>query len=120
MEDLDGAMADFSKAVQLNKSFPIAYVQKCYTDFRYAMAKHDLDKVTEAIEGFKNATKEFDQCTEVFSLYAQVPNSIFYLELEVKLISLAGIDGTGEFQRGRGVVQQGLADRPRQCYNLCP
>jgi mitochondrial import receptor subunit TOM70 len=73
MEDLDGAMADFSKAVQLNKSFPIAYVQKCYTDFRYAMAKHDLDKVTEAIEGFKTATREFDQCTEVFSLYAQVP-----------------------------------------------
>ncbi|XP_059471793.1 mitochondrial import receptor subunit TOM70 [Neocloeon triangulifer] len=72
MEDLDGAMQDFSKAVQLNKKFPIAVVQKCYTDFRYALSKQDLSKLEDAIDGFQKATKDFDNCTEVFSLYAQV------------------------------------------------
>jgi mitochondrial import receptor subunit TOM70 len=72
MEDLDGATGDFSKAVQLNKNFPIAFVQKCYTDFRYALSKQDMSKVEEAILGFQKATKEFNQCTEVFTLYAQV------------------------------------------------
>ena len=32
--NVDGAVANFKKAVELNENFPIAVVQKCYTDYR--------------------------------------------------------------------------------------
>ncbi|CAB3368615.1 Hypothetical predicted protein [Cloeon dipterum] len=72
MEDLDGAMQDFAKAVHMNKNFPVAVVQKCYTDFRYALSKQDVTKLEESLEGFQRAVKEFSYCTEVYNLYAQV------------------------------------------------
>lgn len=32
--NVQGAISHFKKAVQLNPKFPIAVVQKCYTDYR--------------------------------------------------------------------------------------
>ena len=40
-EQIDEAATDFEKAVTLNPNFPIAYVQKLYTDYRHAMQKND-------------------------------------------------------------------------------
>ena len=40
-EQIDNASDDFKKAVDLNPEFPVAYVQKLYTDYRKATQKND-------------------------------------------------------------------------------
>ena len=40
-EQIDNAADDFKKAVDLNPEFPVAYVQKLYTDYRRAVQKND-------------------------------------------------------------------------------
>jgi import receptor subunit TOM70 len=40
-EQLDEAAADFKKAVDINDTFPVAYVQKLYTDYRLAVQKNN-------------------------------------------------------------------------------
>ena len=40
-EQIDNAADDFKKAVDLNPEFPVAYVQKLYTDYRRALQKND-------------------------------------------------------------------------------
>ena len=54
-EQIDAATTDFEKAVTLNPDFPIAYVQKLYTDYRHAMQKNDqvsnhLQRIRMSIE----------------------------------------------------------------------
>ncbi|XP_064079073.1 mitochondrial import receptor subunit TOM70-like [Macrobrachium nipponense] len=69
---VDTAMADFKKAVDLNSNFPIAFVQKCYTDYRYAFQLGDKAKVDEVMKKFDEAIKNFPKCVECYVLYAQV------------------------------------------------
>ena len=40
-EQIDNASDDFKKAVDLNPEFPVAFVQKLYTDYRKAVQKND-------------------------------------------------------------------------------
>ena len=40
-EQIDAASKDFAKAVQINPDFPVAYVQKLFTDYRYAIQQND-------------------------------------------------------------------------------
>jgi len=40
-EQIDAAAADFKKAVDINPDFPVAYVQKLYTDYRQALQRND-------------------------------------------------------------------------------
>lgn len=72
MDRTEQARDDFGKAVELNPEFPIAYVQKCYADYRYAMLKQNIDLLMKNMEEFRNATKKFPNCLEVYILYAQV------------------------------------------------
>ena len=44
-EQIDDAAQDFNKAVTLNPNFPIAYVQKLYTDYRHAIQKNDQVRI---------------------------------------------------------------------------
>jgi import receptor subunit TOM70 len=74
LEDLNQAMEDFEKAVTLTPDFPIAYVQKCYTDFRFAYSMRDMNKVQEVTQRFEDAMRRFPKCTEAYTLYAQVRN----------------------------------------------
>lgn len=69
---VDAAMADFKMAVDLNSNFPIAFVQKCYTDYRYAFQLGDKAKVDEVMKKFDEAIKNFPKCVECYVLYAQV------------------------------------------------
>ena len=82
MEKVTEAMNDFSKAVNLNPDFPVAYVQKCYTDYRYAFSTRNMDKLEEVMKSFEKATKMFSKCSECYTLYAQV--NIQYLFLKGK------------------------------------
>lgn len=49
MDKIEDATRDFNRAVELNPNFPIAYVQKCYSDYRQALASRDLEKVVECM-----------------------------------------------------------------------
>ncbi|KAL1509668.1 hypothetical protein ABEB36_004374 [Hypothenemus hampei] len=72
LEKTEEARKDFDKAVELNPNFPIALVQKCYTDYRYAMQVQDVDVLMKSIEDFRSAIAKFPNCPETFILFAQV------------------------------------------------
>ncbi|KAF4528114.1 hypothetical protein B566_EDAN016595 [Ephemera danica] len=71
LDELPQAMEDFKKAVKLNPDFPIAYVQKCYTDFRSAFSLQNAAKVQEVLNNFEDAIQRFPKCTEAYTLFAQ-------------------------------------------------
>ncbi|KAG8236299.1 hypothetical protein J437_LFUL017983 [Ladona fulva] len=72
MDKVDEALADFRKAVDISPDFPIAYVQKCYADYRYANTQRDSEASKKALESFEIAIAKFPKCAECFTLYAQV------------------------------------------------
>merc|ERR1712048_1117502 len=66
------AKEDFKKAVDLNPEFPVAYVQKLYTDYRKAVQKNDQELVKNVVNLFKQAKEKFPKCVETYALFAQV------------------------------------------------
>lgn len=72
MEKVTDAQNDFKKAVDLIPDFGIAYVQKCYTDYRYAVVSKDMDMITAVMKDFDRAFEKFPHCAECYTLYAQV------------------------------------------------
>lgn len=72
MEKIDEAKSDFEKAVELNPDFGVAYVQKCYTDYRYAVTKRDMNEMNNSMTNFNKAFEKFPDCAECYTLYAQV------------------------------------------------
>ncbi|XP_046387645.1 mitochondrial import receptor subunit TOM70 isoform X2 [Ischnura elegans] len=74
MDKAAEAQADFKKAVDLSPEFPIAYVQKCYADYRYACMEQNIERAKKAIEEFEEAIRKFPKCSECCTLYAQVLN----------------------------------------------
>ncbi|KAK9873063.1 hypothetical protein WA026_020796 [Henosepilachna vigintioctopunctata] len=72
IDKTNDARDDFQKAVTLNPNFPIAYVQKLYTDYRYALQKQDTELLIENMSNFRKATEKFPDCSESFVLFAQV------------------------------------------------
>lgn len=73
-DQTDLAIADFTKAVELNPDFPIAYVQKLYTDYRKASLEQNMEKVKNVNNNFDEAIQKFPTCVESYALYAQVSN----------------------------------------------
>jgi len=71
-EQIDNASDDFKKAVDLNPEFPVAFVQKLYTDYRKAVQKNDQELVKNVINLFKQAKEKFPKCVETYALFAQV------------------------------------------------
>lgn len=72
MEKVTEAMSDFSKAVAVNPNCPIPYVQKCYTDYRYAFSTRNMEKMEEVMKAFQQAIQKFPECSECYTLFAQV------------------------------------------------
>lgn len=72
LDNVDEAKSDFEKAVELNPDFGVAYVQKCYTDYRYSLVKRDLIMMSDSMANFKKAIERFPDCSECYTLYAQV------------------------------------------------
>ena len=71
-EQTEAAAEDFKKAVELNPDFPVAYVQKLYTDYRQAMLQNNQEAVKNVINLFQQAKEKFPDCVETYALYAQV------------------------------------------------
>lgn len=66
------ALEDFNKAVELNPGFPIAYVQKLYTEYRIASTSGNNSEVPKLIKQFQEAMEKFPKCVETYALFAQV------------------------------------------------
>ena len=74
IDETNKAIVDFSKAVSLQPNFPVAHVQKLYTDYRAANSIGDHTTINSVLEKFKEATEKFPKCVETWALYAQVMN----------------------------------------------
>lgn len=72
LDQASEAISDFAKAVSLNGDFPIALVQKLYTDYRAAVSMSNASKVVAALTAFEDAIRRFPSCPECYLLYAQV------------------------------------------------
>ncbi|XP_066257238.1 mitochondrial import receptor subunit TOM70 [Euwallacea similis] len=72
LEKTEEARHDFQKAVELNPNFPIAVVQKCYTDFRHATQCQDVGLLMSTLKEFREAVEKFPSCPETYILFAQV------------------------------------------------
>lgn len=72
MEKTEEARSDFQRAVELNPNFPIAVVQKCYTDYRHAMQSQNAILLTKSLEDFRKSIEKFPSCPETYILFAQV------------------------------------------------
>ncbi|CAH0561244.1 unnamed protein product [Brassicogethes aeneus] len=72
MERTEEARQDFQKAVKLNPNFAIAFIQKCYSDYRYAMQTQDVTLLMESLSGFQKGIEKFPDCPEAYVLFAQV------------------------------------------------
>ncbi|CAH2108283.1 unnamed protein product [Euphydryas editha] len=72
LERMDEATAEFAKAVELNPDFSIAYIQKCYADYRHAQLHKNVGALTQVRADFEKALERFPRCAEVYILYAQV------------------------------------------------
>ncbi|KAK3927906.1 Mitochondrial import receptor subunit TOM70 [Frankliniella fusca] len=74
LEKAEEAKQDFARAVELNPTFPIAYVQKCYIDYRFGSMTNGPSAFKNAQKAFEEAIQKFPDCQECYMLYAQVLN----------------------------------------------
>jgi len=74
IDDINKAIVDFNKAVAINPSFPVAYAQKLFTDYRAASMIGDTAKVKTVLSEFESAVTKFPKCVESYALCAQVLN----------------------------------------------
>ena len=74
IDQINMAIVDFNKAVALQPNFPVAYVQKLYTDYRAASTIGDHTTVNSVLGKFQEAIDKFPKCVETYALYAQVLN----------------------------------------------
>ncbi|CAK1540524.1 unnamed protein product [Leptosia nina] len=72
LEKMDEATSEFAKAVELNPDFSIAYIQKCYADYRHAQLHKNIGALTQVRADFERALERFPRCAEAYILYAQV------------------------------------------------
>ena len=79
LENIDEAKEDSEKVVKLSPNFGPGYAQKCYTDYRHAITKRTGNLIKEAMQKFEEAFEKFPDCSESYTLYAQVimPANIF-------------------------------------------
>lgn len=69
---IDEAKSDYDKAVQYYPDFGVAFVQKCYTDYRYAIFNRDAELVEETMKDFEKAFIKFPNRSDCYMLYAQM------------------------------------------------
>lgn len=72
MDQLDAALKEFEMAVKLSPKHAIAYIQKCYAEYRLAILNNDQMRLMGIMKEFKNAVEKFPDCVECYSLMAQV------------------------------------------------
>lgn len=72
LEQLDKAVEQFKKSVELAPEQGITYVQKCYSEYRLAYTTQNQAALMNVINEFKDAIDKFPNCMECYSVMAQV------------------------------------------------
>lgn len=72
IEQLPEAVEDFTKATDLMPKNPLTYVHKLYSEYRQAVNDQDNTKLFAKVEEFSDAIKQYPNCIEVYSLFAQI------------------------------------------------
>lgn len=72
LERLQESISEFTKAVELNPNFSIAYIQKCYAEYRNAQVNKNAGAILQVRADFEKALEKFPKCAEAYILFAQV------------------------------------------------
>lgn len=72
LNHVDEAKRDFEKAVHYNPNFGPGHVQKCYTDYRYAIYYRDITALQKAEKDFLETLEKYPNRPEGYMLYGQV------------------------------------------------
>lgn len=119
LEKLEEALADFNKAVILSPKLCSAYVQRCYAEYRYAVAVQNQVQVYNAIQATQKAIEMFPNNIESYNILAQILTEQQQFdkadELFEKAIALAPTHASLYVHRGllhlqwNGDIQKALA-----------
>lgn len=72
LDQLDDALSQFEKAVKITPTHAMAFVQKCYAEYRLACLSQDHLRLFTVMNEFKNIMERFPDCVDCYSLMAQV------------------------------------------------
>lgn len=72
MDQLDSALKDFRRAVELNPDHGITFIHKCYAEYRMAVMEQNQFKLNSVMEEFSAAIDRFPECVECYSIMAQI------------------------------------------------
>jgi len=72
LDQLDNALKDFRRAVELSPDHGITYVHKCYAEYRMAVTEQNQFKLNSVMEEFSAAIDKFPDCVECYSITAQI------------------------------------------------
>lgn len=72
LDQLDQALVEYEKAVKLAPKHGMAYIQKCYAEYRLAFVSQDEMRLQSVMNDFKNAVEKYPDCVECYNLMAQV------------------------------------------------
>ncbi|XP_067623529.1 mitochondrial import receptor subunit TOM70 [Eurosta solidaginis] len=72
VDQLSEALNEFEKVVKMAPNHAMAYIQKCYAEYRMALMSQDQMRLMIVMNEFKNAIEKFPDCVECYSLMAQV------------------------------------------------
>jgi len=82
MNRIDEAKCDFEKAVEYNPNFVMAYAQKCYMDYHFAMFNKDVVSTEAAVRDLERAFEKYSnpsECAHCYMLCAQVCTTYNFL-----------------------------------------
>ncbi|XP_072755548.1 mitochondrial import receptor subunit TOM70 isoform X1 [Anoplolepis gracilipes] len=72
MSKIVEAKSDYEKAIHYIPNFCVAYVRKCYTDYRCAIIDRDVELVELAIKDIEKSFIKFPDHSECYMIYAQI------------------------------------------------
>lgn len=72
VEQPQNSIIEFEKAYSLQPSNSLTYIHKLYSEYHLAVSEGNNTLLFKKIEDFSNAVKEYPDCTECYSLFAQV------------------------------------------------
>lgn len=72
LDQLDSALNDFRRAVELAPHHGITFVHKCYAEYRMAVQQQNGFKLNEIMNEFTEAIDRYPDCTECYSIMAQI------------------------------------------------
>ncbi|XP_004536233.1 mitochondrial import receptor subunit TOM70 [Ceratitis capitata] len=72
LDQLNEALSEFEKVIKMAPNHAMAYVQKCYAEYRMSLMSQDQMRLMIVMNEFKNAIEKYPDCVECFSLMGQV------------------------------------------------